>query len=133
MATDYTRREVQTIRDAYSALAYLAECSSWSNPPRLSDALRYETKQRSSQLVAKALMVREAMGGVRAARGVSGYVTVTPAELWDLSTGLAVAHMFGASIANMQPRAGLVDAFLAAADAADAAHRAAIGRAWEAV
>lgn len=137
--TDYTRKEAETIRTAYSALAYLAECSSWANPPRLKDALQYETKQRSSQNVAKSLMVREALQGVLDSR-----MERLPSleRLWDeRSPGLLTAYLFGGWCGAQGTTHGaernrlqrLTDEFVTKAEASIVAHQDAIDRGWEAV
>jgi len=134
---DYTRKEAELIRTAYDALAYLAECSSWSNPPRLREALRYETKQRKGQLVAKALMVREALEAAKAARGVQAWGRdSSPSELWyRLSPGILTAYLFAAWCGSDTGGrlAKLTDEFITKATLAAAAHQAAIDRGWAAI
>ena len=129
--TDYTRKESLAISAAYSALAYLAECSSWADPPRLREALRYETKQRSGSLTAKALMVREALGGVMVSRGVG--VQCSAAELWSrCSPGILSAYLFGGWCGIQEGRLRrLADDFVTKAEAANVAHQDSLDRAWK--
>lgn len=124
--TDYTRKELAAINAAWRDLAYLAECSSWSNPPRLADALRYETRERGAS-VAKVLMVRDALQGMTA--------PLSAADLfYMLSPGIATAHMFGAWLGERSTGrlAGLCSNFKTTAAAAIAAHGAAQQRAMDA-
>lgn len=118
--TDYTRKELAAINAAWQDLAYLAECSSWSNPPRLADALRYETRERGAA-VAKVLMVYAALQGMTAIKHAA-YV----ADLWALSPGICTAHMFGAWVVTQTGRLErLASDFKTTAAAAIAAHDAA--------
>jgi hypothetical protein len=98
--TDYTRKEAAAIRSAYCALAYIAECTDISAPIRLREAVRYEAKQRSSVRVAEALMVSQAAAGIDSSPAFRATLAspLDAAGLWQLSTGLAVAYMFGADI-----------------------------------
>lgn len=129
--TDYTRKELAAINAAWRDLAYLAECSSWGNPPRLADALRYEAGSRHDQgkrgaSVAKVLMVRDALRGMTA--------PLSAADLWALSPGICTAHMFGAWLGERSTGrlAGLCSNFKTTAAAAIAAHDAAQQRAMDA-
>lgn len=123
--TDYTRKELAAINAAWRDLAYLADCSSWSNPPRLADALRYEARERGAS-VAKVLMVRDALQGMTA--------PLSAADLfYQLSPGIATAHMFGAWVATQTGRLeSLALNFKTTAAAAIAAHDAAQQRAMDA-
>lgn len=124
--TDYTRKELAAINAAWRDLAYLAECTSWSNPPRLADALRYETRERGAS-VAKVLMVRDALQGMTA--------PLSAADLfYQLSPGICTAHMFGAWLGERSTGrlAGLCSNFKTTAAAAIEAHDAAQKRAMDA-
>jgi hypothetical protein len=131
--TEYTRKESLAINAAFSALAYIAECSSWGDPPRLREALRYETRQRGSSLVAKALIVREALGGVMVSRGVG--VQCSAAELWSrCSPGILSGYLFGGWCGIQQGRlCKLTDEFVTKAEASNEAHGNAIDRGYAAV
>lgn len=99
--TDYTRKEAAAISAAWQSLRYLAETMDCSAPVRLDEALRYEAKHRSSRTVAMALIVREAADGWSAMRlGGAAHPLLRPFDMWRLSTGLAVAHMFGSEMAS---------------------------------
>lgn len=126
--TDYTHKEAETIRSAYRALAYIAECSSWSDPARLAAALSHERRGRGI-LTAKALMVREAW---RATQGDP----CSAAQMWSrFSPGILTAYMFGAWCAIFQEGrlAKLTGEFIAKAEASNAAHEAMMLRGLEAL
>jgi len=93
----YTCAEAAVIRSAFAQIDYIAETKDCSAPFRLREALKYETRHRSNRTVAQALMVAAFM------EGMDGYwrqTPATPADLYDISTGLAFAHMFGADTAR---------------------------------
>jgi hypothetical protein len=138
MTRELTHKEAAAIRSAFDQLEYLAETTDCSAPLRLREALKHETRQRSSRVVAQALMVAEALAGLLGTKAFDGAArAATPAELWGLSSGLAAAHMFGADVGRRygtsyshadQVGAGRfrdrVRDFVAVAGEAAAAHRA---------
>lgn len=57
MSIDYTRKQTQAIRDAFRDLEYVASCADMRARFELREALKHERRERSSILVAKALLV----------------------------------------------------------------------------
>ena len=101
MATQrFTRPEREAINAGYAALEAIAADVSHSDTLRIADALKHEKQFRGDRLVAKAFMVTEFLGGYDAARRPYPFdYQLTPGYLWQMSSGLSVAHMFGAYVA----------------------------------
>lgn len=141
MTTEYTKTESAVIRSAYDQLAYIAETTDCSAPLRLREALAYEKRGRSSLIVAKALMLSEAVEGFRPEGSGDGFKPALPSALYRLSSGLALAHIFGADIGRRYAESGnhadqtgasrfrdRVRGFIATAGLALQAHEAQQGR-----
>lgn len=130
LANDMNKATKAVIRSAYAALANEVECHNHSMKPRLEFALAYERKGRTLDS-ARALIVEQARKGCLDA--MCERIGAMPIDLYDISLGLAVAHMVGAAIGReylqryphapadiMKIRARIAD-FIALASASDAA------------
>jgi hypothetical protein len=123
---DYNRAELAAVAAAERWIVDVLESRTSSGAFRWREFLRLERRERSSIAVARALMVGGFLQGWRdnpTAETLAGY-----------SVGIAVAAMLGAEAHRLCCRRGPSDStgFVAALEAAAAAHNAAIGRRLEA-
>jgi hypothetical protein len=133
MASDYNRNETAAIDRAAAWIVDLLETYTSGGARDWREALKYEKKGRSGIAVARALMVRGFLEGWKdnpPASTLAGY-----------SIGIAVAAIFGADMQrrfsrssdDTLRRSGFdATGFVAALEAAAAAHNAAISRRLEA-
>lgn len=56
MSNEYNRKERDAINRAFLAIEYLADCTNWTDPQMVREALRQERKARDSVSCAKALI-----------------------------------------------------------------------------
>lgn len=98
---EYTRKERDAFNRAWSAICAASEAVDWSTMHDLEDALKYERKQRSSAVVAKALLAESWLEGFNQPD--------TPAKrVAFLSKGCGRALLVGAKVGdrfaeNLQP------------------------------
>jgi len=126
---DYNRAESAAMDRAAAAVVNMLEAYTSSGAHRWREALKVERRGRSGIAVARALMLRGFLEGWKdnpPASTLAGY-----------SLGIAVAAMLGAEMARRHSGGGGADymvprGFVAALEAAAAAHNAAIGRRLEA-
>ncbi len=95
--TDYTRKQRDAINRAWNYLTEAASCTDWHMSAELRDALAYERKQRSSAIIAKALLVRAFTQGIAGAGNCGQPWTLD--ELYSVSRGIRNAIVAGGAMA----------------------------------
>lgn len=63
MSMNYTRKERDAINRAYTAICAASEATDWSTAHDLDAALKYERRERSSAVAAKALLAESWLEG----------------------------------------------------------------------